>query len=312
MGQNVLAQNGKEGSYTVRWVSEYPSSENKQNESFKEKVSDLVFGKKKVEISKPFAILGEGPNRFWLLDQGTGSLANITDGNIEIPFAFRKENTIYPSLTGICFFQDKQILFSDSRLNKIFILSANQKQLKVLNDSLSLEQPTGIAWSPINNEIWVVETSAHRIAVLSPSGKIIRRFGKRGGGPGEFNYPTYIWVDTHGNVYIVDSMNFRLQIFNNKGDYISSFGEIGDASGYFARPKGVATDSQGNIYIADALFHVVQIFDKKGNFLSYFGTQGHDKEEFWMPTGIFIDKNDYIYVADTYNSRVQIFQLVEE
>ena len=298
--------------HSIRWVGEFPSKDAKQNSGFKEKVAGIILGNKKAEITKPFSVLGIDPNNFWILDQGSGTIIVNSNGRSEIPAALRKENMPYPSLAGICSFIDNQILFTDSRLNQIFILSKDGKKLNKLNDSLKLDQPTGIAWSEVNNEIWVVETAAHRIAVLNPKGEIIRRIGNRGGGPGEFNYPTFIWIDSSGNVYIVDSMNFRLQVFNKKGEFMSYFGEIGDASGYFARPKGVATDSHGHIYVADALYHVIQIYDKEGNFLHYFGSQGHGKEQFWMPGGIFIDENDYIYVADTYNSRIQVFQLINE
>jgi sugar lactone lactonase YvrE len=305
--------NGQEvESYSVEWIGEFPSKDSKQSSAFKEKMAGIILGKKKVEISKPFSIFGSNPNNFWILDQGIGMIIRNSGGTSEIPLALRKENNIFPSLAGICAFTDENLLFTDSRLNQIFILSTDGKTLRKLYDSIKLDQPTGIAWSEISKEIWVVETHAHQIAVLNQKGEVIRKIGNRGNGPGEFNYPTFIWIDSSGNVYIVDSMNFRVQIFNKNGEYISSFGEIGDASGYFARPKGVATDSHGHIYVADALYHVVQIYDIEGNFLHYFGSQGHGKEEFWMPGGIFIDENDYIYVADTYNSRIQIFKLVNK
>ncbi len=83
------------------------------------------------------------------------------------------------------------------------MLSADQKELRMLNDSL--DQPTGIAWSESTQEIWVVETHAHRVAILNSEGELIRRLGRRGSGPGEFNYPTFIWIDSFGNIYIVDS-----------------------------------------------------------------------------------------------------------
>ena len=299
-------------SYSVEWIGEFPSKDSKQSSAFKEKIAGIILGKKKAEISKPFSIFAANLNNFWILDQGTGIIIRNSEGTGEVPLALRKENKIYPSLTGICAFNDENLLFTDSRLNQIFILSKDGKDLRKLNDSLKLDQPTGIAWSEVNNEIWVVETHAHQIAILNQKGEVIRKIGKRGSGRGEFNYPTFIWIDSSGNIYIVDSMNFRVQIFNKTGEFISEFGEIGDASGYFARPKGVATDSYGHIYLADALYHVVQIYDRKGNFLHYFGSQGHGKEQFWMPGGIYIDENDYIYVADTYNSRIQIFQLVNK
>ncbi|MFC2116805.1 6-bladed beta-propeller, partial [Bacteroidota bacterium] len=227
----------------------------------------------------------------------------------EIPRFRNKNIESMPSIVGSCFMSDNKILFTDSKLNKIFQFVPGTRNLQKLNDSLRLEQPTGIAYSIPNNEIWVVETKAHRIAILNEKGELIRTIGGRGNAPGKFNFPTYLWIDKTGMVYVVDAMNFRIQIFDRAGEYISSFGEIGDASGYFSRPKGIASDSYGNIYVADALFHVVQVFDRMGKLLYFLGSQGQEKEQFWLPTGIYIDDRNFIYIADSYNSRVQIFQL---
>ena len=221
-----------------------------------------------------------------------------------------KKIAAFPSLVGITAFHNTEILFTDSQLNQLFLVNAEKKECRILNDSLKLNQPTGIAYSVINNEIWVVETGAHRIVVLNEKGEIKKTIGSRGNGKGEFNYPSNLCIDKIGNIYILDAMNFRVQVLNKEGDVISVFGTIGDATGSFARPKGIATDSYGNIYVSDALFHVVQVFDIKGNLLYYFGSQGHDEGQFWMPAGLYIDNNNYIYVADSYNSRVQIFQLI--
>lgn len=142
-------QNGtlkvEEQSFTIQWINEFPSSESKQKTGFGEKVSGIIFGEKDIELIKPFAILAENPENFLVLDQGLGTLVKNIDGLSEIPPALRKGNKEYPSLAGMCFFQDNQILFTDSRQNKVFMLSADQKELRMLNDSL--DQPTGIAWS---------------------------------------------------------------------------------------------------------------------------------------------------------------------
>ncbi len=303
---------GKQKSWTVKWVEEYPPPGKIKSNSFGEKVSGIVLGKKEISLMKPFGVLAKNNRDFWILDQGVGTLIHVSHNESTVPAVLKKQKTSYPSLAGLCAFGENRLLFTDSRLNKIFLFYTDRKKVKTLNDSLQLERPTGIAWSQPRKEIWVVETAAHRISVLDPSGKLLRWVGKRGNGPGEFNFPTFIWIDRDGNIYIVDSMNFRLQILDAAGKYITSFGKIGDASGYFARPKGVAVDSHGNIYVADALYNVVQIYNKKGDFLYYFGSQGHGKEQFWMPSGIYVDDRDFIYVADTYNKRVQIFQLTEE
>lgn len=295
----------------IRWINQYPSVTGKsKNKKIKDRISDAVFGSKDPVLSKPMSVFALNPDSYWVLDQGNGSIIRVEKELAEIPKLLKKKNVSFISLVGICRNNKGDLLFTDSYQNKIYVYNHEKKDLHVLNDSLKLEQPTGIAFSGANNEIWVVETAAHRVSVLNEKGEMIRQIGKRGVEAGEYNFPTFLWIDAGGEAYIVDAMNFRVQILNKSGEYVSSFGTAGDASGYFARPKGIATDSHGNIYIADALFNTIQIFDKSGNFLWSFGSQGRDAEQFWMPCGIYIDGNDYIYIADSYNSRVQVFQLI--
>ncbi len=295
---------------SIRYVSKFPADNKKPKKNLFSRIGEFVFGKNQVVVlSKPVSLFAENPNTFWVLDQGVGSLIKVHEQVGEIPHSFKEK---YSSLVGICASSNNEMFFTESRLNKMFKYQPEEDELTEFKLQIELDQPTGIAYSKINDEIWVVETAAHRITVFNCDGEVVRRIGIRGVGPGEFNFPTFIWIDKSGTVYIVDSMNFRIQIFNSAGEFVSSFGEIGDATGYFARPKGIATDSFGNIYIADALFHVVQIFDKDGRFLYHFGKQGKKDGEFWMPAGVFIDDNDYIYVADSYNSRVQVFQLITD
>jgi len=305
--QNYQASNTR----LVQWVSQYPvDGIQKTRSSFLDQVAQFVFGKRNIpKITKPNAILASNPLSFLVMDQGSATLFKVQNNEKRIPKALKKEKFNFPSLVCLCSFSNNEILFTDSRLGKIYVLNEEQKKLKVLNDELVLRQPTGIAYAAISKEIWVVETGAHRISILNEQGERIRTIGKRGARPGEFNYPTDIWIDKDGKAYVIDAMNFRIQIFDIEGQLISMFGEAGDATGYFARPKGIATDSFGNIYISDALFHTVQIFDFSGNYLYNFGEQGREKGQFWMPSGIFIDDNNFIYVADSYNSRVQLFQL---
>lgn len=292
----------------IRWVSKFPDENKVEEKSLFYRLGEFFMGKNQpIILNKPISVYAENPHSCWVLDQGVGTMVKVQDQVGEIPHLFKEK---YNSLVGICAGSGKEIFFTDSRANKVYKMSQDVDELVEFNNLVELNQPTGIAYSHLKDELWVVETAAHRISVFNQEGELIRQIGKRGEGPGEFNFPTFIWIDKLGLVYIVDSMNFRIQILNDKGEIINYFGQAGDATGYFSRPKGIATDSFGNIYIADALFHVVQIFDKNGKFLYHFGGQGSADGQFWMPSGIYIDEKDYIYVADSYNSRIQIFQLV--
>jgi len=313
--ETISGNNSSPGNKTIiEWVSQYPSQPGESAElKFKEKFVNFITGKSdRMALSKPVSVMAMNPDTFWILDQGIGQLFTIQKGVGEITHFKKNDFRNFPSLIGIVSVPGDSLIFTDSYMNKIFVSTPGDKETKSLNDSLVLEQPTGIAYSPVTGNIWVVETKAHRISILDRQGQLLKQIGGRGNEPGKFNFPTSIWIDNSGRAYVIDALNFRIQIFSDQGELITVFGEIGDATGYFARPRGIATDSHGNIYISDALFNAVQIFDISGNFLYTFGRQGRAKGEFWMPSGIFIDHDDNIYVSDSYNSRVQVFHLTKE
>lgn len=296
-----------EGDYSVRWIGQYPGNKGEKTVTFGDRISRIIFGQKPREVIKPFNIVAVDQEQFWILDQGAGGVFEVNDGQGALIRAMKRADREYPSMVGICRMPGGDLLFTDSRLNRVVRIASDQ--LLIFGDSVTLDQPTGIACNTVTGDIWVVETGAHQISQFSREGQLIRRIGGRGTDSGLFNFPTFIWIDRSGRIYIVDSMNYRIQVLDSEGGFLDAFGESGDATGYMARPKGVATDSQGHIYVADALFHAVQIFDGEGRFLYSFGRQGQGEGEFWMPAGLFIDDQDHIYVADSYNARVQVFQM---
>lgn len=297
----------------ITWADQFPASKEDNDIHGNRRFLDFVLGKKNsLPLTKPVNVVAKNRDEYWVLDQANGMIFHIDRKVGDIPHVRGRQFLRFPSLVGFCSLPGDKMLFTDSYLNKIFAYDPGKKEIRILNDSTAFDQPTGIAYSGVNHEIWVVETKLHSISVLDEEGRRKKTIGKRGTGPGEFNYPTSIWIDKSGNAYVVDALNFRVQIFDKEGKLISVFGKNGDGGGNFARPKGIATDSYGNIYIADALFNAVQVFDLSGNFLYTFGSQGQDKGEFWMPCGIYIDDEDFIYIADSYNSKVQVFQFINE
>jgi len=300
--------------FQIRFVGEISNTAySRQKTAFLHKLKNTIIGQDETAILKrPFALLAYHPDSIYILDQEAQALFKIEPKKINFPKSLRSGFSSFTSLVGLCRAADGSILFTDSYLKSIYRIPPDLKKIGILNDSLQLSQPTGIAFSKRKGEIWVVETAAHQIRILDQNGITRKVLGRRGTVQGEFNFPTSLWIDSSGNAYVIDAMNFRIQLFDPDGNFISMFGEAGDASGYLARPKGIAVDTYGNIYVTDALFHAVQVFDQKGVFLYQFGNQGRNQGEFWMPAGIFIDSNNRIYIADSFNARIQVFQLVSE
>ncbi len=283
---------------------------NNSKSSLTGKLGQFIFGKTDLKLLRPISAITMNNGSLCILDQGKSALVFAENNLGNITQFKRTEAYPFISLVGLCQSNSGGIYFTDSKLGKVFYSNRQKKQPYALNETCPLNRPTGIAFLDQKNELWVVETNAHRISIFTMRGTLIKTIGQRGVATGEFNFPTFIWIDEAGMVYVVDSMNFRVQVFNGDGEVVSIFGENGDATGYFARPKGIATDSQGNIYVVDALFNTVQIFDKEGDFLFNFGEQGHGQGQFWLPVGIYIDPEDRIYVVDSYNARIQIFRYI--
>lgn len=205
------------------------------------------------------------------------------------------------------------IYVTDSYLGKIFAFRPNGNFWKYIGDSKGegiFKRPTGLVYSPRSHSFYLTDTLRDKIYVLGLDGSVLRSFGGRGAGPGQFNYPVAIAL-YHDRLYVVDSMNFRIQILDLAGNPIRQFGSVGDAAGDFSKPKCIALDSEGHIYVVDSLFETVQVFDQEGGLLLSFGSSGTGRGQFELPTGIFIDPADRIYVADSYNSRVQVFQYLK-
>jgi sugar lactone lactonase YvrE len=214
------------------------------------------------------------------------------------------------SPVGLAILADGDVLVSDSQLGRIFYASRTDKALEAFETSVRLQQPTGLFWDDDVQRLFVTDTGRQSVLVFDRLGNLKQTISKRGGGPGEFNYPTYLWRDSQGDLLVADSLNFRLQRFDAAGKFLSMFGANGDQPGNFSRPKGVATDSFGHVYVVDALMHSMQIFNRDGSLLLAIGGQGQDPGQFWLPNGIFITGDNLIFVADSYNRRIQVFRYV--
>ena len=195
---------------------------------------------------------------------------------------------------------------ADSALGKILAFDAKGKlQFEITN---GLVRPSGLAL--LGERLYVADAGQHQVFIFDVAGKFISKFGQRGGGLGEFNFPTHISIDASGLVYVTDSLNCRVEVFHADGKFLRAFGSTGDGPGHFSRPKGVAVDPAGHVYVVDAVFDNVQVFDGQGRLLMDWGGSGQAPGEFWLPNAIVIGRDNEIYVADSFNHRVQVFRYI--
>ncbi len=98
-----------------------------------------------------------------------------------------------------------------------------------------------------------MEYGNHRVQVFDKNGRFLFKFGSKGNGNGQLNYPQGITVDQRNNqIVVADTYNYRIQIFDEKGNFLRSFGSNGNGVGQFNLPVGVVVhQSNGNYLVTD-------------------------------------------------------------
>src|SRR5262249_36040040 len=86
------------------------------------------------------------------------------------------------------------------------------------NDAFN--QPSDVITAP-NGDIFVADghggDSNARIVKFSKDGKFTKTWGRKGSGPGEFDTPHGLAMDTQGRLFVGDRSNNRVQIFDQDG-----------------------------------------------------------------------------------------------
>jgi len=177
-----------------------------------------------------------------------------------------------------------------------------------------LDRPTAIAIDRRRQLLYVteggrVDSLLHQVEVFALDGRHLRTIGKRGPGPGEFNFPAFLAISSSGTLYVADSLNFRIQMFDPDGNLIGSFGTQGTDPGGFNKIKGIAFDNAGLLHVADGANMAVQMFNASQQLLMWYGSPGMNDGLMAAPNGLAIDSKNHIYVADLMGDRVTEYVL---
>jgi DNA-binding beta-propeller fold protein YncE len=250
---------------------------------------------------RPYGIAWEG-DALLLADPDGGMIARVLPGG-RVTLSPRALFRL-PIGVASC---EAGVVVTDSERGGVALLDRKLRLVRWL--ARDLARPTGVSCAA--GTIFVSETAAHRVVVIEADGAI-RHLGRRGEGPGEFNYPTSL-VFHDGALLVADTLNFRIQRLDPaSGRHLGAFGRLGDAPGEMPRLKGIAVDRARHVWVADAHLDHLAVYDLDGNFLVALGGRGSAPGEFSFPAGVAARGDGRIAVADSLNRRLQIFELVRE
>jgi streptogramin lyase len=143
----------------------------------------------------------------------------------------------------------------DGKGHQVFKFSPDGKVLMTLgkagvpgNGPDTFNMPSDVVVAP-NGDIFVADghggESNSRIVKFSKDGKFIKTWGKKGAGPGEFDIPHALALDSKGRLFVGDRNNNRIQIFDQDGNFVDQWRQFG-------RPSGIFIDKHDVIYVADS------------------------------------------------------------
>jgi sugar lactone lactonase YvrE len=107
--------------------------------------------------------------------------------------------------------------------------------------------PSAVFVAP-NGDIFIGDghggASNARMLKFSSDGTFIKTWGKPGTGPGDFELPHGIAMDSRGRLFVGDRGNGRVQIFDQDGTFLEEWKDFG-------RPSGIFIDRNDMLYVAD-------------------------------------------------------------
>ena len=170
-------------------------------------------------------------------------------------------------------------------------------------------KPTDVALGH-DGSIYVTDGYGNaRVHQFTPDGSLIRSWGERGSGPGQFQIPHSICVDDTGLVYVADRENSRIQVFQADGQYLREWGGV-------HRPDHILQGADGRFYVAElgwrqglsptqptpnAISHPsgVKILNSEGGWLGGWGMSTDTPGDIIAGHALAIDSEGSIYVGET-------------
>ena len=146
--------------------------------------------------------------------------------------------------------------------------------------------------------VWVFDSRGRRLFLFDSAGRIVRRIGRPGQGPGEFQQGNGMVARADTGLAILDSRNARVSFFAANGDFRTSF----IVPTGFSTTNGLLSDRSGTLYLRRPVTpqREGEILGRMG--LVRLGPNGTFGDSL-LPPDLPVPRDTYIAVSPDGNSR---------
>jgi len=123
----------------------------------------------------------------------------------DFPGDFLFPNGIAVSGTGA----DALVYVADGNNRRVQVFKTDGTFVRIINTSGT---PRGVVLDS-EGHVYVVDALSHRVDIYDQQGTSLATFGESGVGPGQFNFPNDVAVDSDGRILITDRDNNQVQVW---------------------------------------------------------------------------------------------------
>lgn len=214
-------------------------------------------------------------------------------------------------LTAIAVDQGRNIYVSDRYGYSVSKFTSTGKFIRRIGEKGKgigrFDNHLGIAYSIIDDTIWVAGYHNHDIQQFDSNGTPLQQWTGFESGPADFAYMEGV-VASRDKIYIADRYNQRIQVFHKEsGQHLFNFGQRGDdpESDDLEFPRALAIDREENIYVAE--YRRIKKFTPDGQYLAHYNylPPKTDKiSDIKGSQGIVVTPKNILFFTDRANANI--------
>ncbi len=183
---------------------------------------------------------------------------------------------------------------TDNGNHKIRKFSPEGKLLLTLDEGF--KSPDDLVFGK-DGSIYVADAGNGRIVKMSAAGAVIKTWGKKGKGNGEFTLAHGLAIDSNDRIYVADRGANRVQVFSPDGEFVAAWSGFGNPFCLLAAGNELLV-SEGEKH------EIIHLSVADGSVISKWGGPG----VLQLPHIMSMGSGGRLYVAEVNGKRVQIFR----